>query len=99
MYDVIDLQKPWLAKKILHYDRYCVETIRCFFKDYGYLRHKKNIILEDNIQNSITSNFNKQPRDALCKNMWNVRAFKSIIKSISHLVPKWLIKFIKRLLY
>ena len=56
--DIINLQKPWIIKKIGNIDKFAIELMKHFFPNYGNIRHNKNKTLEESIQDLVSGGLN-----------------------------------------
>ncbi|MFA5008043.1 MAG: class I SAM-dependent methyltransferase [Candidatus Omnitrophota bacterium] len=54
-YDIIDLQKPWLEKKVKNPDKFTVELIKSFFPKYSRERNQKNILADERFQKIVVA--------------------------------------------
>jgi hypothetical protein len=85
--DIIELQKPWVMKKIGNADKFIIELIKHFFPKYGTARHNRNKKLEEVIQNLVSgglfsSRLSRKFRFLNNQIIWN------IVKVVWNKLPK-----------
>ena len=52
--DIIQVQKPWIVKRVRNVDKFIIGLMKHFFRNYGVSRHNRNKLLERSFQNLVT---------------------------------------------